>query len=77
MQFKRLNIIKRHDFDKLIKSYEKIFPELFKQFEDINRKMNESEQKEEKEKERSEEEIYGEFTDYIDKRKRRNNNKFN
>lgn len=71
MQFKRLNIIKRHDFEKLIKSYEKVFPDLYKQFEDINRKMNN-----EPEKERTDEEIYGEFEsglqEYFD---RRNKNK--
>jgi hypothetical protein len=55
MQFKRLNIVKRYDFDKLIKSYSQVFPDLYKQFEDINKKMNESQT------ERSDEEIYGEF----------------
>lgn len=56
--FKKLNVIKRneHDFERLIKSYEKVFPDLFKQFVDINKKMNEPES------ERSEEEIYDEGT---------------
>ena len=59
--FKRLGIIKRNeeDFDRLIKFYEKVFPDLFKQFEDINRKMNESSQEEKEEP--SDEEIYGKF----------------
>ena len=51
--FKKLNIISRNDFETLIKSYEQIFPYLLKQFEDINRKMNEPASEE-----RSEEEIY-------------------
>lgn len=59
--FNRLNIIKRNknDFDRLIKSYEKVFPDLFKQFEDINRKMNEPSQQ--TKEEHSDEEIYGKF----------------
>jgi hypothetical protein len=46
--FKKLNVIKRNenDFDRLIKSYEKVFPDLYKQFEDINRKMNEPDKEE-------------------------------
>lgn len=71
MQFKRLNIVKRHDFDKLIKSYSQIFPDLYKQFEGINRRMNEPQQTE-----RSDEEIYGEDkTGYLDSLDRRNKNK--
>jgi hypothetical protein len=68
MQFKRLNIVKRHDFDRLIKSYSQIFPDLYKQFEDINRRMNEPQ------KERSEEEIYAEldsgYYDNLDRKKK-------
>jgi hypothetical protein len=72
--FKKLNVIKgnENDFDKLIKSYEKLFPDMYRQFEDINKRMNEPSVI----TERSEEEIYGEYDrglkDYED---RRNKNK--
>jgi predicted transcriptional regulator len=58
--FKKLNIIKRYEneFDRLINEYSQVFPDLYKQFEYINRRMNEPQI------ERSEDEIYGEFTDY-------------
>lgn len=52
--FKKLNIITRNDFEHLTKQYEKVFPDLYKQFEDFNKKMNEPQ------RERSEEEIYDE-----------------
>jgi len=69
MQFKRLNIVKRHDFEKLIKSYSQIFPDLYKQFEGINKRMNEPQ------KNRSDEEIYGEevdsgYYDSLDRKKK-------
>jgi hypothetical protein len=71
--FKKLNIITRNDFETLIKSYSQIFPDLYKQFESINRKMNEPQ------KERSEEEIYGEFEsgkqDSLDRKQKNKINK--
>jgi Fe2+ or Zn2+ uptake regulation protein len=67
--FKKLNIISRNDFDRLIKSYEKVFPDLFKQFENINKRMTEP-----TESERSEKEIYNEFEgglpEYYNRRKK-------
>jgi hypothetical protein len=66
MQFKRLNIVKGHDFDKLIKSYSQIFPELYNEFERINRGMNEPQI------ERSEDEIYGEYIDSLDRKNKKN-----
>jgi hypothetical protein len=68
MQFKRLHIVKRHDFEKLIKSYSQIFPDLYSKFEGINKRMNEPQI------ERSEDEIYDEIesglTEYHDRRKK-------
>jgi predicted transcriptional regulator len=67
--FKKLNIITRDDtdFDRLIKSYAEVFPDLYNKFESINKRMNEPQT------ERSDEEIYSEDkTGYLDSLDRKN-----
>jgi prefoldin subunit 5 len=56
--FKKLNIIKKNetDYDKLIKSYSQIFPELYTKIENINKRINEPQEQ----IDRSDDEIYNE-----------------